>query len=183
VLRVVRAEFMITVGSASVEAVLPRLIQKCEAAGCDRSIAGFVIPSGTSFNLDGTSLYMGIAVGFLAQATDTPFSMGQQLAVLAVMLLTSKGGTAVAGGAFVKLAGTLQTVKALPLSGLGLLLGIDRINATCIALTNLVGNTVAVFVVAKWENAFDQEKFNAYLEAQALGAEPADVLPAKGAHL
>jgi aerobic C4-dicarboxylate transport protein len=169
VLRVVRAEFMITVGSASVEAVLPRLIQRCEEAGCDRSIAGFVIPAGTSFNLDGTSLYMGIAVGFLAQATDTPFTVGQQLAVLAVMLLTSKGGTAVAGGAFVKLAGTLQTVQSLPLSGLGLLLGIDRINATCIALTNLVGNTVAAFVVAKWENAFDRQKFDAYLAAQAAG--------------
>jgi aerobic C4-dicarboxylate transport protein len=183
VMRVVRAEFMITLGSASVEAVLPRLIQKCEEAGCDRSIAGFVIPSGTSFNLDGTALYMGIAVGFLAQATDTPFSIGQQLAVLAVMLLTSKGGTAVAGGAFVKLAGTLQTVQSLPLSGLGLLLGIDRINATCIALTNLTGNTVATFVLAKWEKAFDQQKFDAYLAAQAAGTEPADVLPGKGDHL
>jgi aerobic C4-dicarboxylate transport protein len=177
VLRVVRAEFMITLGSASVEAVLPRLIQRCEEAGCDRSIAGFVIPSGTSFNLDGTALYMGIAVGFLAQATDTPFSIGQQLAVLAVMLLTSKGGTAVAGGAFVKLAGTLQTVQSLPLSGLGLLLGIDRVNATCISLTNLVGNTVATFVLAKWEKAFDQAKFDAYLAAQSAGAEIVDVPP------
>jgi aerobic C4-dicarboxylate transport protein len=182
IIRVVRAEFMITLGSASVEAVLPRLIQRCEEAGCDRSIAGFVIPSGTSFNLDGTALYMGIAVGFLAQATDTPFSIGQQLAVLAVMLLTSKGGTAVAGGAFVKLAGTLQTVQSLPLSGLGLLLGIDRVNATCISLTNLVGNTVAVFVVAKWEKAFDQGKFDAYMTALASGTELVEV-PDKGGHI
>jgi aerobic C4-dicarboxylate transport protein len=179
VLAVVRAEFMITLGSASVEAVLPRLIQRCEEAGCDRSIAGFVIPSGTSFNLDGTALYMGIAVGFLAQATDTPFSLGQQIAVLAVMLLTSKGGTAVAGGAFVKLAGTLQTVQALPLSGLGLLLGIDRINATCISLTNLCGNTIATFVIAKWEGAFDREKFDRYLAAQAAGEDPAEHIPSK----
>jgi aerobic C4-dicarboxylate transport protein len=179
VLRVVRAEIMITLGSASVEAVLPRLIQRCEEAGCDRSIAGFVIPSGTSFNLDGTSLYMGIAVGFLAQATDTPFSIGQQIAVLAVMLLTSKGGTAVAGGAFVKLAGTLQTVQSLPLSGLGLLLGIDRINATCIAVTNLIGNTVATFVIAVWEKQFDRAQFERYLAAQATGVEPSDVRPAQ----
>ncbi len=179
VLRVVRAEIMITFGTASVEAVLPRLIQKCEEAGCDRSIAGFVIPAGTSFNLDGTSIYMGIAVGFLAQATDTPFSIGQQIAVLAVMLLTSKGGTAVAGGAFVKLAGTLQTVQSLPLSGLGLLLGIDRVNATCIAVTNLIGNTVATFVLAVWEKQFDRTRFERYLAGQARGIEPADVLPAK----
>jgi aerobic C4-dicarboxylate transport protein len=179
VLRVVRAEILITFGSASVEAVLPRLIQRCEEAGCDRSIAGFVIPAGTSFNLDGTSLYMGIAVGFLAQATDTPFSIGQQMAVLAVMLLTSKGGTAVAGGAFVKLAGTLQTVQSLPLSGLGLLLGIDRVNATCIAVTNLIGNTVATFVLAVWENQFDRDQFERYLAAQDSGVEPAAVVPAK----
>src|SRR4029077_4735192 len=99
----------------------PRLVMKLEQAGCDEAVVGFVLPAGYSFNLDGTAIYMATAVGFIAQATDTPFSLGQQAAVLIVMLLTSKGGTAVAGGAFVKLAATLQSVRALPLDGLGLL--------------------------------------------------------------
>ncbi len=134
---------------------------------------GFVLPAGYSFNLDGTAIYMAIAVGFIAQATDTPFSLGQQLGVLAIMLLTSKGGTTVAGGAFIKLAATLQTVRALPLTGLGLLFGIDRLMATCTAMTNVVGNTVATFVIARWENAFDREKFNAYMMRLA-DTEPED---------
>jgi aerobic C4-dicarboxylate transport protein len=106
---------------------------------------------------------MAISVAFIAQATDTPFSLGQQAGVLAILLLTSKGGTTVAGGAFIKLAATLQTVRALPLNGLGLLFGIDRLMATCTALTNVVGNTVAVFVIAKSERAFDRARFDAYL--------------------
>ncbi len=142
---------------------------KLEHAGCDGSIVGFVVPSGYSFNLDGTSIYMAIAVAFIAQATDTPFSLLEQLGVLGILLLTSKGGTTVAGGAFIKLAATLQTVRSLPLNGLGLLFGVDRLMATCTALTNVVGNTVATFVIAKWEGVFDEAKYDNYLREQALG--------------
>jgi aerobic C4-dicarboxylate transport protein len=168
-LRLIREELLLVLGTASGEVVLPRLILKLEQAGCDEAVVGFVLPAGYSFNLDGTSIYMAIAVGFIAQATDTPFSLWQQISVLAILLLTSKGGTTVAGGAFIKLAATMQTVRVLPLSGLGLLFGIDRLMATCTALTNVVGNTVAVFVIAKWERAFDRARFDAYLARQAAG--------------
>jgi aerobic C4-dicarboxylate transport protein len=120
---------------------------------------------------------MAIAIGFIAQATNTPFSLLDQLGVLAILMLTSKGGTAVAGGAFVKLAATLQTVRALPLGGLGLLFGIDRLMATCTAMTNIIGNTLAVFVIAKWENAFNQAQFTAFLASQGNGASE-DSVPA-----
>jgi aerobic C4-dicarboxylate transport protein len=169
-LRLIREELLLVLGTASGEVALPRLMLKLEQAGCDEAIVGFVLPAGYSFNLDGTAIYMAIAVGFIAQATDTPFSLEQQLGVLAIMLLTSKGGTTVAGGAFIKLAATLQTVRALPLTGLGLLFGIDRMMATCTALTNVAGNTVATFVIAKWENAFDRAKFDAYMTGISSGA-------------
>jgi aerobic C4-dicarboxylate transport protein len=168
-LRLIREELLLVLGTASGEVALPRLMLKLEQAGCDGAIVGFVLPGGYSFNLDGTSIYMAIAVAFIAQATDTPFDLWQQAGVLAILLLTSKGGTTVAGGAFIKLAATLQTVRTLPLNGLGLLFGIDRLMATCTALTNVVGNTVAVFVVAKWERAFDPAKLDAYLADQAAG--------------
>jgi aerobic C4-dicarboxylate transport protein len=122
-------------------------------------VVGFVLPAGYSFNLDGTSIYMAIAVGFIAQATDTPFTLGQQIGLLALLSLTSKGGTTVAGGAFIKLAATLQSVQSLPLGGLGLLFGIDRLMATATALTNIVGNTIAVFAIARWEGAFEEREF------------------------
>jgi aerobic C4-dicarboxylate transport protein len=163
-LRLIREELLLVLGTASGEVALPRLMLKLEQAGCDGAVVGFVLPAGYSFNLDGTSIYMAIAVAFIAQATDTPFDAWQQLGVLAILLLTSKGGTTVAGGAFIKLAATLQMVRALPLNGLGLLFGIDRLMATCTALTNVVGNTVAVFIVAKWEGAFDQARFDAYMQ-------------------
>ncbi len=168
-LGLIREELLLVLGTASGEVALPRLMLKLEEAGCDGAIVGFVLPGGYSFNLDGTGIYMAIAVGFIAQATDTPFSLGEQLGVLAVLLLTSKGGTTVAGGAFIKLAATLQTVRSLPLSGLGLLFGIDRLMATCTALTNVVGNVVAVFVIAVSERSFDRAKFEAYLAEQSAG--------------
>ena len=172
ILKLIREELLLVLGTASGEVALPRLMLKLEQAGCDEAIVGFVLPGGYSFNLDGTAIYMAIAVAFIAQATDTPFTLWQQLGVLAILMLTSKGGTTVAGGAFIKLAATLQTVRALPLNGLGLLFGIDRLMATCTALTNVVGNTVATFVVAKWEQAFDPEKFEA-----CIAAKPGDVVP------
>ncbi len=173
-LRLIREELLLVLGTASGEVALPRLMLKLEQAGCDEAVVGFVLPGGYSFNLDGTGIYMAIAVGFIAQATDTPFDAWQQLGVLAILMLTSKGGTTVAGGAFIKLAATLQTVRTLPLSGLGMLFGIDRLMATCTALTNVVGNTVAVFVVAKWEGGFDRARFDAYMRdgpSAVLGSE------------
>jgi aerobic C4-dicarboxylate transport protein len=180
-LRVIKEELLLVLGTASGEVVLPRLIRKLELAGCDPAIVGFVLPAGYSFNLDGTSIYMAIAVAFIAQATDTPFSVGQQLGVLAILLLTSKGGTTVAGGAFVKVAATLQTVRSLPLNGLSLLFGVDRLMSTCIAMTNVVGNTLAVFVIARWEGAFDPPALDAYLARQAAGQIDASGGPAHDA--
>lgn len=169
IIQLIRDELLLVLGTASGEVVLPRMMRKLEQAGCDQAVVGFVLPAGYSFNLDGTSIYMAVCAGFIAQATDTPFSLGEQIAMMAVMLLTSKGGSTVAGGAFVKLAATMQTVRTLPLGGLGLIFGIDRLLATALALTNLIGNALAVFVVAKWERAFSQAKFDLYLQRQAAG--------------
>ncbi|MFP7633752.1 cation:dicarboxylate symporter family transporter [Pseudomonas veronii] len=167
VLRLIRDEILLVFGTASGEVVFPRLIEKLQRSGCDEVVVGFVLPAGYSFNLDGTAIYMAVAIGFIAQATDTPFSLVQQLGLLAILSITSKGGTTVAGGAFIKLAATLQSVQTLPLSGLGLLFGIDRIMATATALTNIVGNTVAVFAIARWEGAFDPDAFE-----RATGRKP-----------
>ncbi|WP_175887334.1 cation:dicarboxylate symporter family transporter [Burkholderia contaminans] len=160
IMRLIRDELLLTLGTASSEVVFPRLVEKMKRAGCDEVVVGFVLPAGYSFNLDGTAIYMAIAIGFIAQATDTPFSLWQQLGLLAILSLTSKGGTTVAGGAFVKLAATLQSVRSLPLAGLGLLFGIDRVMATATALVNVVGNTMAVFAIARWEGLFDAAAFN-----------------------
>jgi aerobic C4-dicarboxylate transport protein len=172
VLRMIKDEILIVFGTASSEVVFPRLVQKLEEAGCDEAVVGFVLPAGYSFNLDGTAMYLALAVGFIAQATDTPLSLGQQLAVLGVLMFTSKGGTTIAGSAYVKLAATLQSVRVLPLSGLGLMLGVDRLMSTALAVTNMIGNSVAVFALAKWEDAFDHAKFDAYLAAQRNGSTP-----------
>ncbi|OLL33268.1 C4-dicarboxylate transporter DctA [Burkholderia sp. SRS-W-2-2016] len=166
VLRLIREELLLVFGTASGEVAFPRLVEKLPQAGCDEMVVGFVLPAGYSFNLDGTGIYMAMAVGFIAQATDTPFSIGQQIALLGVLMLTSKGGTTVAGGAFIKLAATMESVRVLPLGGLGLLFGIDRLMATCTALTNMIGNTVAVIALAKWEHAFDADAFRAWRESR-----------------
>lgn len=159
ILRVIREEILLVFGTASGEVAFPRLIEKLKRTGCDDVVVGFVLPAGYSFNLDGTAIYMAIAIGFIAQATDTPFSLWQQAGLLAILSVTSKGGTTVAGGAFIKLAATLQSVNTLPLGGLGLLFGIDRFMATANALTNIIGNSVAVYTIARWEGAFDAEAY------------------------
>ena len=169
IITLIRDELLLVLGTASGEVVLPRMMRKLEKAGCDQAVVGFVLPASYSFNLDGTSIYMAVCAGFIAQATDTPFPLGEQLAMMGVMLLTSKGGSTVAGGAFVKLAATMQTVRTLPLGGLTLIFGIDRLLATALALTNLIGNALAVIVVAKWEGAFSRARFDAYLKQQAAG--------------
>jgi aerobic C4-dicarboxylate transport protein len=172
VLRLTKDEILLVLGTASGEVAFPRLVVKLKEAGCEEAVVGFVLPAGYSFNLDGTAIYMALAVGFMAQATDTPFSLGQQIAVLAVMLLTSKGGTAVAGGAFVKLAATVQSVRVVPLEGLALLFGVDRLMATAIAVTNVIGNAVAVCAIAHWEGALDHARFRAYLASPSTRTDP-----------
>jgi len=178
VLRLIKEEILLVFGTASGEVAFPRLIEKLEKAGCDEAVVGFVLPGGYSFNLDGTGIQMALSAVFIAQVSDTPFPWSQQIALFVIMLFTSKGGTTVAGGAFIKLAATLQSVRVLPLGGLGLLLGIDRFMATGSAVTNMIGNAVAVLAIARWEKAFDREKFYRYLASK--GAEAA--APGEASH-
>ncbi len=158
ILAYIRDELLIVLGTSSSETALPGLMDKLHRAGCSRSSVGIVVPAGYSFNLDGTSIYLTMATVFIAQATNTPLTLGHQLAILAVLLLTSKGAAAVTGGGFITLAATLSATHALPVAGLALILGVDRFMSECRALTNLVGNTVAMFVVSRWEGEIDEAK-------------------------
>ena len=176
ILALIKEEAILAMGTAASEVAFPSLVTKLEQAGCDEVVVGFVLPAGYSFNIDGACLYMACGVGFIAQATDTPLSLSQQLALLAVMLLTSKGGAGAAGGALVKLAATLQSSRALPLSGVSLLFGIDRVLAIATSTTNVIGNSVAVLVLSKWERMFDKQKFDAYVTRRhAPAGKPATV--------
>jgi aerobic C4-dicarboxylate transport protein len=180
ILALIKEEAILAMGTAASEAAFPRLVTKLEEAGCDEVVVGFVLPAGYSFNIDGACLYMACAVGFISQATDTPLSLSQQLSLLAVMLLTSKGGAGAAGGALVKLAATIQSSRVLPIGGVGLLFGIDRILAIATSTTNVIGNSVAVLVLSKWENMFDKQKFDARLSRPpAASVEPPRVQASK----
>jgi len=137
---------------------LPRIITKLENLGCSKSVVGLVIPTGYSFNLDGTSIYLSMAAIFVAQATNTSLSLGQELTILTVLLLTSKGAAGVTGSGFITLAATLSAIPTIPVAGLALILGIDRFMSEARALTNLIGNGVATVVAAKWEKELDEEK-------------------------
>ena len=152
-IRHLKDELLIVLGTSSSETVLPRLMLKLEALGCRRSVVGLVVPAGYSFNLDGTCIYLTMAAVFLAQATDTPMTLGQQILMLLVLLLTSKGAAGVTGSGFIVLAGTLAAVQGPPVAALALILGIDRFMSEARALTNLVGNALATLVVAKWTGA------------------------------
>jgi aerobic C4-dicarboxylate transport protein len=165
-LKYIKEEILVVLGTSSSEAALPRMISKLENAGCARPVVGLVIPTGYSFNLDGTSIYLTMAAVFIAQATNTPLSLGQQLAILGVLLLTSKGAAAVTGGGFITLAATLSTIGTVPVAGLALLLGIDRFMSEARAITNLIGNGVATMVVAKWEGALDEARARAALAGE-----------------
>jgi aerobic C4-dicarboxylate transport protein len=154
-LRYLREELLIVVGTSSSETVLPRMIVKMERLGCSKSVVGLVIPSGYSFNLDGTSIYLTIAALFIAQATNTHLTFGQEMFILLVLMLNSKGAAAVTGGGFITLAATLSALGTIPVGGISLLLGVDRFMSQMRALTNLVGNGVATIVVAKWEGEFN----------------------------
>jgi aerobic C4-dicarboxylate transport protein len=151
----IRDELFIVLGTSSSESVLPRMIAKLQKIGVSKPVVGLVIPAGYSFNLDGTSIYLTMATMFIAQATNTAMSLPQQLALLAVLMLTSKGAAGVTGSGFIVLAATLSSVGTLPVGGLALILGIDRFMSEARALTNVIGNGVAALVVAKWTGELD----------------------------
>jgi len=154
-LRYLKDELLIVLGTSSSESVLPRLMDKMTALGCGAEVVRLVVPTGYSFNLDGTSIYLTMAAIFVAQALDVPLTLGDELALLAVLLLTSQGAAAVSGGGVVTLAATLQSTGVIPVAGLSLLLGVDRFMSEARALTNMVGNAVATLAVAKWEGQLD----------------------------
>ncbi|MEJ7813363.1 MAG: dicarboxylate/amino acid:cation symporter [Gemmatimonadaceae bacterium] len=157
-LRFIKDEILIVLGTSSSEAVLPRMIDKMERYGCARPVVGLVIPAGYSFNLDGTSIYLSMATLFIAQAYGVHLSLGQQLSVLAVLMVTSKGAAGVTGSGFVVLASTLSALRVVPIEGLALLLGVDRFMSEARSITNLIGNAVATVVISKSEGAFDEAR-------------------------
>ncbi|NRO94550.1 C4-dicarboxylate transporter DctA [Paraburkholderia sp. NMBU_R16] len=154
----IKEEMLIVLGTSSSEAALPQLMEKLEKLGCSRSVVGLVVPTGYSFNLDGTNIYMTMAVLFIAQATNTDLTLAQQLTLIAVAMLTSKGASGVTGAGFITLAATLAVVPTIPVAGMVLILGIDRFMSECRALTNIVGNGVATVVVSAWEKELDRAK-------------------------
>lgn len=165
-IRYIKEELLLVLGTSSSEAALPGLMNKMERAGCKRSVVGLVIPTGYSFNLDGTNIYMTLAALFIAQATDTPLTLGDQVLLLLVAMLSSKGAAGITGAGFITLAATLSVIPSVPIAGMALILGIDRFMSECRALTNLVGNAVATVVVARWENELDQTVFAAAMAGQ-----------------
>ena len=169
-LRYIREEILITLGTSSSEAVLAPLITKMERLGCAKPIVGLVMPAGYTFNADGTSIYLGMCALFIAQATNTPLSLKQQVVVLLVLMLTSKGSAGVAGAGFVTLAATLASMNQIPVAGIVLLLGVDRFTNAARAITNIIGNGVATIVVAQWEGGFDAARAAAVLDDPARGA-------------
>jgi aerobic C4-dicarboxylate transport protein len=166
----IKAEILIVFGASSSEAVLPNLMQKLEAAGCDRSVVGLVVPTGYSFNLDGTTIYLSMAVLFISQAFNIPLSIGQQLTIIAILMLTSKGAAAVTGGGFIVLSSTLIAMKILPVEGLAMLIGIDRFMSEARAITNMIGNSVATVVIARSEKSVDMAIYKAVVEGQHTGS-------------
>ena len=158
VIKYIREELLLVLGTSSSESALPGLMEKLEKIGCARPVVGIVVPSGYSFNLDGTCIYLTLAALFVAQATGTNLTLGEELGLLAVLLLTSKGAAGVTGSGFIVLAATLAATGKIPVAGMTLILGVDRFMSEARAITNFIGNTVATLVVAKWDNAFDESK-------------------------
>ncbi|URW76408.1 dicarboxylate/amino acid:cation symporter [Sphingomonas donggukensis] len=153
-----KAELLLVLGTSSSEAALPSLIGKLERAGCDKGVVGLVVPTGYSFNLDGTNIYMTLAALFIAQATGIELSWGEQAALLGVAMLSSKGAAGVTGAGFITLAATLSIVPSVPVAGMALILGVDRFMSECRSLTNFIGNAVAAVVVARWEGKLDRAR-------------------------
>ena len=165
-IRYIKEELLIVLGTSSSESVLPRMIAKMENLGCEQSVVGLVIPTGYSFNLDGTCIYLTMAALFLAQATGTELSFAQQLGIIAILLLTSKGAAGVTGSGFIVLAATLSSVGTIPVASIALILGVDRFMSEARALTNLIGNGVATVVVSRWESALDVERMRRHLDGE-----------------
>jgi aerobic C4-dicarboxylate transport protein len=174
-IRYIKEELLLVLGTSSSEAALPGLMNKMEKAGCKRSVVGLVIPTGYSFNLDGTNIYMTLAALFIAQATDIQLPLGDQILLLAVAMLSSKGAAGITGAGFITLAATLSVVPSVPVAGMALILGIDRFMSECRALTNFIGNAVATVVVARWEGELDQTLFHAALGGKVF--EEDDIQP------
>ncbi len=170
--RYIREELLLVLGTSSSEAALPSLMQKMERAGCSKSVVGLVVPTGYSFNLDGTNIYMTMAALFIAQACDIHLSLGDQVLLLLVAMLSSKGAAGVTGSGFITLAATLSVVPSLPVAGMALILGVDRFMSECRALTNLVGNATASIVVARWEEQLDKAALDAALNGKPMAAPP-----------
>jgi aerobic C4-dicarboxylate transport protein len=164
----IKEEILLVLGTSSSESALPRMIDKLERYGCSRSVAGLVIPTGYSFNLDGTSIYLSIAVIFLAQAFGIPLSLSQQLTLIAILVVTSKGAAGVTGSGFIVLASTLAATKAIPVESVALLLGVDRFMSEARAITNVIGNGVATLVIAKSEGEFDERRHQLALEGHSV---------------
>ena len=178
-IRYLREELLLVLGTSSSEAALPSLLEKMERAGCPKSVVGLVVPTGYSFNLDGTNIYMTLAALFIAQAVGIELSLGQQLLLLAVAMLSSKGAAGVTGAGFITLAATLSVVPTVPVAGLALILGVDRFMSECRALTNFIGNAVATIVVSRWEGGLDRLRLDYALnDAAPPPAIPATEAPA-----
>jgi aerobic C4-dicarboxylate transport protein len=177
-IRYIKEELLIVLGTSSSESVLPRMMAKMENLGCTKSVVGLVIPTGYSFNLDGTSIYLTMAAVFVAQATNTPLTWTQTFTILGVLLLTSKGAAGVTGSGFITLAATFAAIPTIPVAGLALILGIDRFMSEARALTNLIGNGVATVVVSRWENELDLAKLQRVLDngPELEAEEPEQVL-------
>ena len=184
-IKYIKEELLIVLGTSSSESVLPRMMEKMENLGAKKTTVGLVIPTGYSFNLDGTSIYLTMAAVFIAQATNTPMTLTQELTLLAVLLLTSKGAAGITGSGFIVLAATLSAVGTVPVAGLALILGIDRFMSEARALTNLVGNGVATIVVAKWTGDLDEAQLKHALDNPDWIAsdEPEVLLDAKTEHM
>jgi aerobic C4-dicarboxylate transport protein len=167
-IRYIKEELLIVLGTSSSESVLPRMITKLENLGCEESVVGLVIPTGYSFNLDGTCIYLTMAALFLAQATNTDLNLAQQLGIIGILLLTSKGAAGVTGSGFIVLAATLASVGTIPVASIALILGVDRFMSEARALTNLIGNGVATVVVSRWEGALDRDRMRRILNNETI---------------
>ena len=155
-------------GTSSSESALPQLMEKLERLGCSKPVVGLVVPTGYSFNLDGTNIYMTLAALFIAQATNTHLTLGQEVLLLLAAMISSKGAAGVTGAGFITLAATLSIVPSVPVAGMALILGVDRFMSECRSLTNFIGNAVATVVVSKWEGKLDLEQLNAALSGKAV---------------
>ncbi|WP_035716278.1 dicarboxylate/amino acid:cation symporter [Azorhizobium doebereinerae] len=175
-LRYIKEEILLVLGTSSSEAALPSLMEKMELAGCRKSVVGLVIPTGYSFNLDGTNIYMTLAALFIAQATGIELSLWDQILLLLVAMLSSKGAAGITGAGFITLAATLSVVPSVPLAGMALILGIDRFMSECRAITNFIGNAVATIVVARWEGELDEDRLKAALAGHPIAPKDEPIL-------